>query len=196
MPAQSDPVTIRPAERSDAADLARLVDLAGEGLPAYFWTMAAEPGETAVDVGIRRAERDEGAFSWRNAVVAEIGGGVAGALIDYRIADVPEPLDEQPPMFRPLQELENQALGTHYVNVLATYPRFRGRGVGSRLLAEAEAHGSGARGMSLIVADGNGTARRLYERAGYVERARARMVKEDWASESSEWVLMVKHPAA
>ena len=54
---------------SDAADLARLVDLAGEGLPSYLWARMAEPGEDAFAVGERRrAARDEGAFSWRNAV--------------------------------------------------------------------------------------------------------------------------------
>ena len=49
-------------------------------------------------------------------------------------------------MFRPLQGLENRAPGTHYLNVLATYPAFRRRGVASRLLAEAERQGPGRAG--------------------------------------------------
>ena len=49
---------------------------------------------TPFAVGTRRAARDEGAFSWRNAVIAELGGAVAGGLVAYRIGDAPEPLDD------------------------------------------------------------------------------------------------------
>jgi hypothetical protein len=39
-------IELRPARREDAADLARLVDLAGEGLPSYLWAGMAEPGRS------------------------------------------------------------------------------------------------------------------------------------------------------
>ena len=113
-------------------------------------------------------------------MIAEIGGPVAGGLVAYRIGDAPEPLDELPPLFRPLQALENRAPGTHYVNVLATYPAFRRRGVASRLLAEAERQGAGARGLSLIVADRNAAARRLYEALRLRRGAAEPIVKEGW----------------
>ncbi|MBA3326247.1 MAG: GNAT family N-acetyltransferase [Rhodobacteraceae bacterium] len=185
-------IEVRPAERRDAADLARLIDLAGEGLPSYLWASIAEPGEDAFAVGMRRGLRDEGGFSWRNAAVAEVGGAVAGALVAYRIGDAPEPLEALPPMFRPLQELENLAPGSQYVNVLATYPDFRRRGVARRLLAEAEARGAGAREMSIIVADRNAPAIALYRASGYIERARRAMVKEGWVCDSGAWVLLAK----
>jgi ribosomal protein S18 acetylase RimI-like enzyme len=183
--------SLRPARRGDSADLAQLVDLASEGLTSYLWAGMAEPGEDAWAVGIRRAARDEGAFSWRNAMVAELDGRMAGALVGYRIGDAPEPLDELPAMFRPLQELENRALGTYYVNVLATYPEFRRRGVATRLLEEAGRQGAGARGSSLIVADGNAAARRLYLGFGFREVAEAPIVKEGWRNGSTAWVLML-----
>jgi ribosomal protein S18 acetylase RimI-like enzyme len=187
-----EPPVLRPARAEDAADLARLADLAGEGLPAYLWAKLAEPGEDAFAVGARRVARDEGSFSWRNAVVAEIGGAVAGLLVTYRVGDAPEPLDDLPPIARPLQELENRALGTHYVNILAVYPGFRRRGIACLLLAEADARGADARGVSLIVADRNAPARRLYAACGFREVAEAPMVKENWRSDSDTWVLMVK----
>lgn len=183
---------LRPARPGDAADLARLVELASEGLTSYLWARMAAPGEEPLAFGAARAARDEGAFSWRNAVIAEIGGAVAGGLVSYRIGEAPESLDALPAMFRPLQALENRAPGTQYVNVLATYPAFRRRGVAGALMAEAERLGADARGISLIVADRNAAALRLYEALGFAEAAREAMVKEDWRSESTAWVLMLK----
>jgi ribosomal protein S18 acetylase RimI-like enzyme len=184
-------IVLRPAERADAPDMARLVDLASEGLTRLLWARMAAPGEAPLAVGIRRARRDEGAFTWRNAVIAEVGGAPAGLLVDYRIGDSPEP-DVKPGLFAPLQRLENRALGTHYVNVLATYPAFRRRGVGWALLEEAARRGEGARGLSLVVADRNAAARRLYDRFGFAAIAEEPIEAEDWQTDSRHWVLMLK----
>ena len=108
---------------------------------------------------------------------------MAGGLVSYRIGAVPEPVEGQPPIARPLVELENRALGSHYVNVLATYAPFRGRGVATALLRHA-ARAAGPAALSLIVADGNATARRLYAGFGFVERARRPIVKDGWESAS------------
>jgi ribosomal protein S18 acetylase RimI-like enzyme len=183
--------TLRPARREDAPDLARFVDLASEGIARRFWAGLAGPGEDLLAVGARRAARDEGAFSWRNAWIAELGDAVAGGMVGYRIGEAPAPVEEAPAFARPLVALENEALGSWYVNVLATYAPFRGRGVATALLRYA-AEMAGAAGLSLIVADGNATARRLYEGFGFVERARRPIVEEDWEGASREWVLMVK----
>src|SRR3546814_19407732 len=65
-------------------------------------------------------------------------------------------------MFRPLQELENLAPGTWYVNVLAVLPAFRNLGLGSGLLQRAEetARAGSLRGLSIIVSDSNGGDRK------------------------------------
>jgi ribosomal protein S18 acetylase RimI-like enzyme len=126
----------------------------------------------------------------------EDGGETRGCLIGYRLPDEVEPIDyaAMPAMFVPLQELENLAPASWYVNVLAVYPQHRGRGHGSRLLSLAEelAATTGAAGLSLIVADANSGARRLYERQGYREAASRPMVKEQWANEGRNWVMLVK----
>jgi ribosomal protein S18 acetylase RimI-like enzyme len=94
----------------------------------------------------------------------------------------------------PFQELENLAPGTWYINVLAVQPKFRNRGLGAKLIALAEETGrkAGKRGMSLIVADKNLGAQRLYGRHGYTERASRRMVIEDWDTENEAGLLLVK----
>jgi len=186
---------LRPAVIGDADVLAELVNYAGEGLPVYLWTTLAAAGEDAWDVGRRRAAREDGSFSYRNAVIIEHEGQCAGALIGYEIPDAPEPIPpDLPAMFVPLQELENLAPATWYVNVLAVCPQFRKSGFGTELLGVAQrtAEALGKRGLSVIVSDANTGARRLYERCGYAERAERAMVKEAWENEGRRWVLLTK----
>jgi ribosomal protein S18 acetylase RimI-like enzyme len=185
----------RRAEPADCDALAELVNFAGEGLPLHLWARAAASGRTGWDIGRERARREQGGFSYRNAVVAEDGGRCAACLIGYGQPDRPEPIDaSMPAMFVPLQELENLAPGTWYVNVLAAYPEHRGKGLGTRLLGLAEeiAAGTGRPGLSVIVSDANDGAYRLYLRCGYREAGLRPMVKEDWPGEGRNWVLFTK----
>ena len=186
----------RPATQADAAALAELANFAGEGLPLYLWDRLKADGETAWDYGRHRAERETGSFSYRNAVIAEIGGKCAACLIGYPQPDEPEPIDYEtmPPMFVPLQELENLAPGTWYVNVLAAFPEYRSLGFGTRLLGIAEdiARANHKTGLSIIVSDANHGARRLYLRCGYREAGERRKVKDGWQTEGRSWVLLTK----
>lgn len=186
---------LRDATPEDANALAEMINYAGEGIPYYLWGKMVEAGETPWDVGRRRVQRDEGSFTYRNATVADVNGEAIACLIGYPIANEPVLVDEtMPPMFVPLQELENLAPSTWYVNVLAAQPRFRGQGIGTRLIGVAEqcARDAGCAGLSIIVSDANTGARRLYERCGCIERATRPMVKEDWPGEGKNWVLLTK----
>jgi ribosomal protein S18 acetylase RimI-like enzyme len=187
---------LRPARKDDAEALARLIDIAGEGFGMYLWSQAAKPGETALEIGKRRAQREEGGFSYRHATIAELGGRIAGLLLGYRL---PEPyvlgdVSALPEMVRPLVELEAEAPGTWYVNALAAFPEYRGRGIGTRLLTEAElcAIEVGAPGLSLIVADQNDGAKRLYSRKGYRAVARRPLIPFPGLGHTGDWVLMTK----
>ncbi|MEO1247215.1 MAG: GNAT family N-acetyltransferase [Pseudomonadota bacterium] len=185
----------RAATPDDATALAELVNMAGEGAPLHLWQGLAEDGQSAWDVGRARALRDEGGFSYRNAVVREENGRVVAALIGYPLAAEPVPVgDDTAAMFVPLQELENLAPSTWYVNVLATYPEHRDRGYGAALLTIADriAADGQLRGLSIIVSDGNPGARRLYERAGYRETASRPMVKDDLKNPGENWVLLIR----
>ena len=187
--------SFRPAKVHEAAVLAELVNYAGEGVPLYLWSRMAEPGQAAWDVGRQRAEREEGSFSYRNATIIEHDGQCAGCLIGYEISDNPGPIPEDmPTMFVPLQELENLAPGTWYINVLAVRPQFRRLGLGTKLLSLADetAEALGKPGLSVIVSDANIGARRLYDRCGYSESATRSMVKENWQNEGQNWVLLTK----
>ena len=196
VPFSSGHATIRDARRSDCAALAQLINVAGEGLPLYLWRQMTGAGEDPWAIGRERAARDSGGFSYRNSVVAEVDGSIAGALVGYPVAAGSAPVDpaNMPPMFAPLLELENLAAGTWYVNAVATFPEARGLGIGSQLMDWARNRAStlGLRGTSLIVSDANRGACRLYVRLGYEEIARRPMVKEQWRNAGDDWVLMIK----
>ena len=190
------PPTLRPATIDDATVLAELVNHAGEGMPLYLWDQMAEPGEAAWDVGRRRASREEGSFSYRNATIIEQDGQCAGCLIGSEIPNNPDPIpDDLPTMFVPLQELENLAPNTWYINVLAVRPQFRRLGLGTKLLglADETTEALGKPGLCVIVSDANSGAHRLYERCGYRESGTRPMVKENWANHGQNWVLLTKH---
>ncbi len=185
----------RRATPADAHALTELVNFASEGLAHYAWSKVAGAGGDPWAVGRERVARGAGSFSYRNAVVADEGGTISASLVGYPLPDRPEPIpDTMPAMFVPLQELENLAPGTWYVNVLAAYPAQRSQGRGSALLGVAErlAADCGCRGLSIIVSDTNAGARRLYERHGYREAARRTKLKEDWDNAGKEWVLLTK----
>ena len=185
----------RRATTDDAKHMAELVNIAGHGLPLYLWARFARPGQSAWDVGLERARTGTGGFAYRNTVVREEAGEVVACLIGYPLSDTSEPVDDDvPAILVPLLELENLVPGTWYINVLAAYPDYRGKGLGTGLLeiAEAEAQACQSKGLSLITSDDNVGARRLYERYGYTERATRPIVKEGWDHAGEQWVLMTR----
>ncbi|SLN17880.1 putative acetyltransferase [Roseovarius gaetbuli] len=182
----------RLADEKDAHSLADLVNFAGEGLPLHIWTGLARDDEDPWEIG--RARQAEKARDGQ-IVVMDNGDGAVAGLTGYSIRSEPEPIGEDfPPLFRPLQELENNALESWYVNVLACYPTHRGQGIGSQLLELAERIGAseGLRRMSVIVASNNTGARRLYERHGYRQAATLPCVKATWETDTEAWVLLIK----
>jgi ribosomal protein S18 acetylase RimI-like enzyme len=189
-------LTVRPAGIFDASALAVLVDIAGEGGPNYMWGLLAEPGQSTLEVGRERARREEGGFSYRNAIIAETDGEVAAGLVGYRL-DEPYDLtglDELPQLVRPLIRLEAQAPGSWYINVLATFPEFRGQRIGTKLLevAETKRRDEGASAMSVIVGSRNEGAARLYTRAGYAQTTSEPAILPPSFPHQGDWVLMVR----
>jgi ribosomal protein S18 acetylase RimI-like enzyme len=185
----------RRATRADAAALAELVQFASEGLALCLWAQLAGRGGDPWDIGRKRASGETGGISYRNALIGEVAGRPACALIGYPLGDKAEPTpDALPAMLAPLHELTRMAPDTWYVHALAAYPQHRGRGLGTALLAEADKRAARADkpGLSLIVTDTNTSARRLYEHSGYREAAQRKIVKENWQHPGTNWVLLTK----
>lgn len=164
---------IRPASPTDASLMARLIEIAGAGIPSYLWSTMAEPGETPHQVGTRRASRDQGCFSYTNALMATADGEAVGMMLGYPLnpptaADLAA-LDDLPPLFRPFIELEYEVPGSFYINALAVLLGWRDRGLGSLLLdaSATRARKLGCRMLSVQAFSQNPGAVRLYQRHGF-----------------------------
>ncbi len=187
----------RPATRADAAALAVLVDIAGEGLPAYLWSTLQRAGPVDPRGGprARRAAR-RAASPIATPSSPSSTARLPAALVGYRLDDPYElgDLDALPELVRPLVELEALAPGSWYVNVLATFPEFRRRGIARKLLdlAETKAAEAGAPSLSVIVAAENDRAMRLYASADYGPLATSPVFMFPGCPHGGNWVLMVK----
>ena len=189
-----DDTLIRMARLDDAPALAKLLNIAGEGIPLWLWRQSTESNEDALSLGAQRAARDSGDFSYTNAHVAEVKGSIAGMLLGYRLPASYDTsgLDNVPAIVRPLIELESLVPGSWYVNAIATWDDFRGHGLGTRLLTVAHrlARSSGANSLSIIVALANTGAYRLYERVGYKAVATRPIIPFPGFELSGDWILM------
>jgi ribosomal protein S18 acetylase RimI-like enzyme len=164
-------IKIRPAGKDDCPAIAELALMAGEGIPAYFWEQSRQAGETIEAVGARNAASDTENFSYRNAHLGILDDAIAGMLLAYRLpeAEGAEDLETLPEFIRPLVELEQCVPGSFYINMLATYPAFRNRSVGTRLMGIVDrlAAAAGCSTSSIEVFSENTGALGLYERLGY-----------------------------
>jgi len=192
------PITTRPARKSDAAEIALLVNIAVHGGIAQGWAHSDEAQGTydPIEVGRLDMMRDDTEFGWRNCTMAEVDGEVTGMLLGYRKDNAFTPVGPEVTGFmRPIEELEADANGTWFISMLGVHVGWRGKGVGSQLLevADLKRGETKAGAVSLIVEDTNDGARRLYERHGYAVRKSRPMVSyAGGGSAGRDWLLMVK----
>lgn len=183
----------RPATRVDSRKVAELFAIASGGVAEYLWgtLVPRYPGLTPLEVGERRYAREEGAFSYKNCTVAQLGGEVIGMLHAFPIEGEPEGSDEPvDPVLEPYARLE--VPGSHYVSAMAVLPEHRGRGLGTRMLetAKEQARQSGRGQVSLLVFEGNEGAVELYRRNGFTVVDRAPVVPHEVIRYTGEVLLM------
>ncbi len=184
---------IRRAAPKDTEKLLDLIDIASGGFVANLFAKIAPAGMRVEDYTVSQMRNPEAGLSFSKLWVFEIDGSVAGFIALDQTPEKIEPISpDTPDMFRPLSELENEAPGCCLINLLATFPEFRGRRAGLALMEFAETR-RGKNGLCLTVGDTNVTAQKFYRRLGYRIVARRPVVKEDWDTPYSEWLLMVKN---
>ncbi len=179
----------------DAPALVDFADYAGSGMPMLVWQQLAGPGVEARAYGLNLARGKGTPLSYQNAIVVDEGKGPVAALISYRRPFSPHQISATSPAITiPWLQLNNQALGAWHIGGIAAYPEHRGRGLGTKLmhLAERLRQASGANRTSLLVADTNTGARRLYEQFGFREKAKRSMVVGSWKNPGKDWLLMIR----
>jgi ribosomal protein S18 acetylase RimI-like enzyme len=184
----------RAARKSDCRRIAELYRISSDGVADYVWTRLAQPGEDLLDVGRKRYEREGIPFSYQNCTLVERRGSVVGMLVAFPM-EVDPRREETDPVLRPYSKLEEDR--SYYICGMAVDPDHRGKGIGTRLLAEAErvCRERGLSKLSLIVFEQNAGARRLYERAGYAETDRQKVQAHPLLHYTGDALLMVKHLA-
>ncbi len=184
---------IRRAEKRDAAELAILVDIASHGFASWLWYGAVLSGdvETAMERGLARMRDDAADDGWRSASIAEIDGETAGASVGHAIsADILAESSPHPSL-APLVALQQQVVGSWFVDSIAVYSSHRRKGIGRKLL-EHEMSRAGENMLSLITESHNATALNLYRASGFAEQARLDAFKISEKSEPFEWVLLTR----
>jgi len=189
---------IRSATPADCLAIAELAQMAGDNIPGHFWAESQMPGQSIIEAGAERANSESANFSYRNTRIACHDSTIAGMLLGYRLpaaADNDEDPLEFPEFVRPLVELEQCVPGSYYINMLASYPRFRGQGIGGALLQEVDQRAlmHGCELISILVFEVNQGALRLYQRNGYHIVETRPMVASDYLP-AGQVLLLTRQP--
>ncbi len=190
-------ISIRPAQRRDAADLLIIDNLSSHGLSLSFWQHAVSEGE-AEDPLVYARERfanENSVFGWTNAWVAELDGEFAGSVTAYRMPEPDEDVSQIKqlfPGFVPVFELFAQVVGEWFIDSMGVLPKARNRKIADRLmdaaLAEADSNGLAT---ALVVEDENEPAIGLYRKKGFVV---SQSLPKAGTNEKGNWFLMRRKP--
>ncbi|GAB4446174.1 MAG: GNAT family N-acetyltransferase [Cyanobacteria bacterium J069] len=188
---QTSPISFRNAIADDSMTIARLFQIASDGVVDYIWQTQQPqyPGLTPLQIGATRYADPDNVFGYKNCVIAEQNREIVGMMTSFPIAPtaaesdtslesslaVAAELSGDPDVLAPYNL---EAPGTWYICALAVFPEFRGRGIGSQLLklAHQQAAEKGFQELSLLCFEQNAGALRLYQRNGFQERDRTAVV--------------------
>lgn len=163
-------IIVRPARREDAAMIAKAVAMAigdERALRAYC-------GEDYLAVLTEIACREGSQYSFAYALVAEVEGVQAGAIVGYDGARLSELREGTFAVIReqigniPTVADETEA-GEFYLDSVGVLPEFRGLGVGRALVAAfcEKVFAEGHQRVGLIVDFDNPQAEKLYTQFGF-----------------------------
>lgn len=191
-------VHLRPALKSDSADLALLDNIAGFGLSHWLWQRLGNTDrvEQAYVYGREKFTDDSSPHGWKSATVAIENDMIIGMATSY-IMPTPDKdeytaLKQMAPVFAPVFELHEYVAGNWYLDAIATYPQARGKGIGSMLMDDSLIKGRhiGAKKISLVAEDCNKNAVAFYKSRGFVLVASRPMVDFEYVNGSKNWLLM------
>lgn len=170
-------ISVRRATPDDAATIAHVVAMAiGDEQALYDYC-----GTDHHSVLAAVAQADATQYSWRYALIAEVDGSVAGAIVGYDGAELEKLRAGTFAIIRehigrvPTIPNETEA-GEYYLDSVGVETEYRGCGVGRALVAALceKAFSEGHERVGLIVDSSNPKAERLYSSLGF-ERVDTRL---------------------
>jgi ribosomal protein S18 acetylase RimI-like enzyme len=182
---------IRQAKKDQCYKIARLYQMAADGVADYIWQKIDPEQPDVLIAGEKRYAREGVDFSYQNVKVLESTEGLVGMMMGFPMYVDPEYIEEDP-VLKPYAVLEEDE--SFYISGVAVFPEYRGRGYGEKLMevAEAVSRAKELSKVSLIVFENN-PAKRLYERLGYKEVNREPIVPHPLIKHEGNALLMVKH---
>lgn len=186
-------VTLRPATRDDAAELAILSDIASHGFASWLWLgeLDGTGSDTPMELGRLKMRRDDGYGTWRHAVLAEAYGETAGAAIGYALGEDVKKMEVDRVALQPVIDLQKMVVGSWFIATLGVYRHLRGIGIGRDILKD-QIDRAGSLPVSLITASDNEAALSLYKKNGFSEAARQKAMSLFESSRKHEWVLLTR----
>lgn len=175
-------IVVRPARSNDAEVVAKAVAMAiGDEVALQNYC-----GAEYLDVLAEIARREATQYSWQYALVAEVDGVTAGAVVGYDGARLSELREGTFAVLRertghiPVVADETEA-GEYYLDSVGVLPEFRGCGVGQALVTAFcdRAFAEGHERVGLIVDCENPNAERLYTSLGFARVGRKRFFGHD-----------------
>ncbi|MCM1520757.1 MAG: GNAT family N-acetyltransferase [Lachnoclostridium sp.] len=164
-------ITIRQATRDDARFIAGVVAMAigHDGSKDYV-------GDDVINALTEVALRDDSQYSYRNALIAEADGKIAGAIVGYDGADLESLREASLSVIRkyhPDIVVTDDETGPDefYIDSLGVLPEYRGKGIARRLIDALidRASEKGHRRFGLLVDFENHSAEALYRSIGFTQ---------------------------
>ncbi len=189
-------VHYRSGRKGDSRELAELISLSSGGVVDYLYH-GVFPGRSPVRIIADILEDDIYPITYKNAIVAEHKGLIAGMALSFpsRFHGVnpvlasslpPEQLDHMHDFY--LARVDD----SWYADALGVHERFRGQGIGKRLmeLTEERAREAGYGVVSLIVFADNTPAVNLYCSLGFRVVRRVELAGNDFIHHTGGCLLL------
>lgn len=170
-----NPLRIRAADEKEAYHIAELINIASSNLEINDWEAELTPdmkerGMSPLDVGASHVLDPNHNFHYSNTKLAVQADKVVGLLLSYPIKQKSDKdranLSAENQIYH---DLKQRAVGYFYIDSLAIYPDFQGKGIGSQLLdhAMSMAREQEFQNICLLAYEENFGAVRLYKRKGF-----------------------------
>lgn len=167
-------ILIRVAKREDSPYIAKAI-LIALGMDLDNLERESIWGDKSFILFQNLAEREDSQYSYKNTLICEIGKSVAGVLVAYdgaKLIQLREALYDEiykMGLREPIGLTDETEPGEFYIDSLAVFDEYRGRGIATRLIeaAKVKALSLNIEKLGLLVDKENPNAAKLYAKLDF-----------------------------